>query len=116
MITILTAVFTEDEEEAMRVASWGCSTRFANWKVGNALVRLLTEGIVLPETDEELAEFVAQQSEIEEATNPQARALLALRVAEIAEGVFPEPPIDPLNAYTGDEEDEYDPEEERWAD
>lgn len=89
MITILTVVLTDEEREAMASASWACFSREANRRVGVTLARLLTEGIVVPETDEELAEFVAEQSGVEQVTDTEVRALLALTLADIMEGMFP---------------------------
>lgn len=94
MITILRVVMTDEERDAMGNASWACFSRRANRKVGNTLVRLLAEGIVIPESDDELVEFVAQQSGVDEVTDSEARDLLVLRLADIMEGVFPNPEPD----------------------
>jgi hypothetical protein len=89
MIRITMVVLTEDEKQRLEGASWGCFTREADRAVGRTMVRLLTEGFIVPLSPDDLAEFVAQQSGVEEVADSEARDLLDGRMMLIQEGAFP---------------------------
>ena len=82
-------VLTEDERRAMEGAGWACFTPEGDRRVGETLVRLLTEGIIIPDDPDAVAEFVAEQSGVEEVTDTEAVEVLVRRLRAIQAGKFP---------------------------
>lgn len=89
MKRIMMVVLTAEERQAMSETDWGCFTRDANRRVGTTLARLLTEGFVLPSVADDLAEFVAEQSGVEEVADTQAQEILWARLKLMRKGTFP---------------------------